>query len=252
MSKVTDEGNISNEDLIKRLKKGEALPEQEIVPDKSPEEGQQEDLFELLPGELEDGPARPVTAAATAEASKPDPKPEVIIEGPAVLEEPQRETTEKKRKKKEPSLSLLSTVLALLIMLSLLWASTWLYNYLGLAVVSGHTIHWHTDLEVNIKGRRVIIPASVGIKGQLSNPSEIHTHEADNIIHWHNEGPVRQRDVRIGNFFKLWGEEFDKDHIMGNTRGRDGLMYMLVNGEVNHQYDRYPIQDGDRIEIILE
>ena len=270
-----EDPDISNEELINRLKKGEDAP---VVPETAQQEVQEvltqekeppvqqpeyekEELFASLPGEYEDGPQGHVVSEADLvkeekehkhnegmELAAPLPHPVATREDPFNVETGEKST--KKKAGKEASLGAL--IIAIIVIGVVLWGGTYLYNYFGLYIVSPHTIHWHTELIINTKGTQVTIPASVGIKGRISNPSSIHTHEADNIVHWHTEDTVRAKDVMLREFFRVWGEDFDRDHIMTYKRGRDGIILMLVNGEVNHDYERYVVKDGDKIEILVE
>jgi len=117
------------------------------------------------------------------------------------------------------------------------------------AVISQSGIHWHPNISITIKGEKIEIPAGIGI-GAVHNP--MHTHEADGTVHMEYGGIVREKDTRVGNFFKVWGKDFDATGIMGNKVGVGGGMIMMVNGVENTEFDNYLMKDGDKIEIIFE
>jgi hypothetical protein len=53
----------------------------------------------------------------------------------------------------------------------------------------------------------------------------LHTHSADGIIH--TESPL-ERTYTLGDFFDIWGQRLDRDHL-GTTRGP---VTALLNGHV--------------------
>ena len=116
-------------------------------------------------------------------------------------------------------------------------------------VISNTGIHWHSNLSIKINGENINIPAGVGI-GAVHSP--MHTHESDGTIHAEYSGVVREKDLTLGNFFKIWGKTFNSNEIMGNINGEGGTLKMLVNGVENTEFGEYVMKDGDNIEIIFE
>lgn len=116
-------------------------------------------------------------------------------------------------------------------------------------VVSSNGIHWHSHISITIKGEQVEIPTGIGI-GAVHNP--MHTHEADGTIHLEYGGVVKENDLRLGNFFTVWGKDFSATSIMGNKSGEGGTVRMLVNGAENTEFENYLMKDGDKMEIIYE
>jgi len=116
-------------------------------------------------------------------------------------------------------------------------------------LVSSTGIHWHPNISITIKGEEVNIPSGIGI-GAVHNP--MHTHEADGTVHMEYSGVVRESDTLLGNFFKVWGKDFSKDSILGNTNGEEGVVTMTVNGVKNLEFENYTMKDGDMIKIIFE
>ncbi|HEY4504677.1 MAG TPA: hypothetical protein VJI73_02805 [Candidatus Paceibacterota bacterium] len=133
----------------------------------------------------------------------------------------------------------LAIVIGLLIFIVVLFVTSYTYKYFGLGIVSKETIHWHTKLFVTIDGRRIVIPPSVGLLGDIVHPSNIHTHEADNIVHMEIEGPVTASQVMLSKFFDVWGKSKEK------------IGKMLVNGRLNNDGYRYIMKNKDEIEIFI-
>ena len=119
-------------------------------------------------------------------------------------------------------------------------------------VITRSGLHWHPNISITIKGKKVKIPANIGI-GAVHSP--MHTHESDGTIHSEFSGVVRENDMRVGSFFDGWGKDFSADSIMGNMvegDGGTGTIRMMVNGEENTEFENYMMKDGDKIEIIYE
>ena len=116
-------------------------------------------------------------------------------------------------------------------------------------IISRNGVHWHSTLSILINGEKVDIPAGIGI-GTVHSPT--HTHETDGTIHLEYGGVVREDDTRLGEFFKVWGEDFSSTGIMGNINGEGGILKMMVNGVENTEFENYRMRDGDNIEIIFE
>lgn len=112
-------------------------------------------------------------------------------------------------------------------------------------------VHWHATLAIKIKGEAVSIPGNIGL-GPVSQPT--HTHEPDGRLHFHAwpGGVLRESDLTLKRFFSLWGKDFSRESLMENKTGPDGTVHMFVNGTENFDFEKYNIQDGDRIELTYE
>jgi hypothetical protein len=98
-------------------------------------------------------------------------------------------------------------------------------------VISRNGLHWHPQLEIFVKGKKVEIPQNIGIGPQYAGMPTfdvgmqmiaMHTHEDLPIIHLEFAGTVRKDDVTLGAFFKVWGKGI-------RSFGTD--IRMTVNGE---------------------
>ena len=117
-------------------------------------------------------------------------------------------------------------------------------------IISRNGLHWHSNVNINILGETHGIPAGIGIEKLPHNP--MHTHDSDNIIHMEFSGTVEKDDLRLGEFFKIWGKTFNKDCIFDKCSGLEGRLSMLVNSRENTEFENYIMQDEDKIEIIFE
>ena len=117
-------------------------------------------------------------------------------------------------------------------------------------VISRYGIHIHPSLFIRINGEGVTVPGNIGLGRPI--PLNIHTHNPDNILHVEKNGIVRERDITVANFFRIWRKDFSGSSILGNENGPQGTVRMFVNGEENFEFEKYQMRDRDRIEIIYE
>ncbi len=59
-------------------------------------------------------------------------------------------------------------------------------------------IHWHPHVTILVKGESITIPPNVGLETAAHKP--VHTHEADNILHWEVDNPTVE-NMQLGYFF---------------------------------------------------
>lgn len=121
------------------------------------------------------------------------------------------------------------------------------------SVISQDGIHWHPMLDIYVQGKEIEIPANIGVGPQYASaPSygnggmamtNIHTHEDLPVIHLEFSGVVTEDDIRLGNFFRVWGKDM---------RSFGGNMRMTVNGKESMEYENLVMHDGDKIEIRYE
>ena len=109
------------------------------------------------------------------------------------------------------------------------------------------SMHIHPHLKIVIKGQEQPIPADIGITLGCMRP--IHTHDATGTLHL--EFP-NVRDVRLAEFFSIWGKQFSSNQIFDFQNGPEGQVKMLVNGQENMEFENYIMKDLDQIEIIYE
>jgi hypothetical protein len=66
----------------------------------------------------------------------------------------------------------------------------------------GQVLHIHQHLDIWVDGRKVTVPAQIGIDAGGGFISDLHTHETDGIMHV--ESPTQQT-FTLGQFFAVWG-----------------------------------------------
>lgn len=119
-------------------------------------------------------------------------------------------------------------------------------------VVTRNGLHWHPKLTILINGKKQEIPPNIGL-GAVHQ--KIHTHDEDakdGVVHMEMQGVVTKDDTKLGNFFRIWGKEFNKNSILGNKNGPAGTVKMIVNGKENLEFENYLMKDKDVIEIKYE
>lgn len=112
---------------------------------------------------------------------------------------------------------------------------------------NGIGTHIHPVLTIRLKGERVEIPENTGIDSDCMHP--IHTHDNSGTLHLEFPKP---RDVRLKEFFEIWGKRFDSQCIFEHCNGSEGTVKMTVNGQPNTEFGEYVMHDHDQIEIMYE
>ncbi len=85
---------------------------------------------------------------------------------------------------------------------------------LGLTTLAGHqglVEHYHAHLDIFVNGKKVAVPALVGINPGAGYLTELHTHDARGVIHIEAQNT---RDFTLGQFFAEWGVYLDS-HCIG-------------------------------------
>ena len=112
--------------------------------------------------------------------------------------------------------------------------------------------HTHDHLDVFVDGKRVPVPAGIGIdtksEGVEEQPtsdgtgkdyqvnvcpsaclSELHTHDPDGIVHSESKVP-NQKPAKLGQFFTEWGVRLD-DQCVGEFCSSTTQIAVYVNGQ---------------------
>lgn len=117
-------------------------------------------------------------------------------------------------------------------------------------IVSSAGLHWHPNLTISIDGKKQELPASLGVTGGVHQ--KIHTHDTDakdGVVHIEAQGIVSKEDIKLSNFFRIWGKEFSSTKLFDKTNGPKGKVKMKVNGKENLDFDNYQMREDDKIEI---
>lgn len=86
---------------------------------------------------------------------------------------------------------------------------------LDLTTLSGHnglTEHFHVHIDIFVDGKKVKVPALVGINGGAGYLTELHTHDDAGVIHIEAQ---KSRDFTVGQFFAEWAVHLDANSIGG-------------------------------------
>jgi hypothetical protein len=97
---------------------------------------------------------------------------------------------------------------------------------LDLTTLGGHNglvLHFHVHIDIFVNGKKVKIPALVGINVGAGWLTELHTHDARGVIHIEAQ---KSRDFTLGQFFAEWAVYLDA-HSIGGYAG----MKWYLNGK---------------------
>jgi hypothetical protein len=86
---------------------------------------------------------------------------------------------------------------------------------LDLTTLGGHSglvLHFHAHIDVFVDGKKVKVPAQVGINPGAGYLTELHTHADNGVIHIEAQ---KSRDFTVGQFFAEWAVYLDAHRIGG-------------------------------------
>jgi hypothetical protein len=95
-----------------------------------------------------------------------------------------------------------------------------------LSPLEGTAIHIHQHLDLYVNGRKVTVPAGIGIDPAVGY-APLHTHDDSGIIHV--ESPT-VRTYTLGQFFAVWGVQLTPTCIGGDCAGGNRRLRVYVNG----------------------
>jgi hypothetical protein len=103
---------------------------------------------------------------------------------------------------------------------------------IGVPARAGLTLHVHQHLDVFVNGKRVVVPAGIGIGDGFLSP--LHTHDDRGVIHVES---TTVRSYSLTEFFAVWGVRLTKTCLADQCG--EGRLHVFVNGK--------PAADPDRI-----
>lgn len=89
----------------------------------------------------------------------------------------------------------------------------------------GQETHYHSHLDIFVDGKKVEVPALIGINSGAQYITELHTHDTRGVIHV--ESPKANDEFSLGQFMGEWGVFLNSKCIGGYC---DGLKW-YVNGK---------------------
>lgn len=90
---------------------------------------------------------------------------------------------------------------------------------LDLTTLAGHeglVLHFHAHLDIFVNGKKVDVPALIGINPGANYLTELHTHDDRGIIHIEAQ---KKRDFTFGQFIAEWGVFLDSRCIGAYCNG---------------------------------
>lgn len=102
---------------------------------------------------------------------------------------------------------------------------------LGLPALAaeGTALHYHDHLDVFVNGKRVTVPAGIGIAPNEEFFSPLHTHDTTGIVHVESAEP---RAFTLGEFLEVWGVPLTA-RCLGGYCSTGGLhVCVYVNGRL--------------------
>ena len=111
---------------------------------------------------------------------------------------------------------------------------------LGLPALAqeGTALHIHAHLDVFVNGRRVVVPAGIGIDPEGRFISPLHTHDATGIVHV--ESPT-VRSFTLGEVFGVWGVRLNRRCVGGYCAGGGRVLRVYADGR--------PVSDPARLRL---
>jgi hypothetical protein len=111
----------------------------------------------------------------------------------------------------------------------------------------GTALHIHQHLDVFVDGKRVVVPAGIGIDPAGRFISPLHTHDASGVIHVES---ATVRPFTLGEFFGVWGVRLGPGRLGGYVAaGRRGLRAYVDGRPLTGDPSRLVL--GEHLEIVL-
>jgi hypothetical protein len=113
----------------------------------------------------------------------------------------------------------------------------------------GAVEHIHASLQLYDRGRRVTVPAGIGISQAASCLYWLHTHDTDGFIHI--ESPVK-RTFTLGEFFDIWGPDLSWTQAASISAPHGNRLSISVDGKPWHGSDPRAIVLHDHETIVIQ
>jgi hypothetical protein len=96
-----------------------------------------------------------------------------------------------------------------------------------LSAMEGTAVHIHQHLDLYVDGRKVTVPAGIGIDPAVGF-APLHTHDPSGVLHV--ESPT-VRTYTLGQFFDVWGVRFGAGCLGGYCAGGGRELRVFVDGK---------------------
>jgi hypothetical protein len=98
-----------------------------------------------------------------------------------------------------------------------------------LSPMEGTAVHIHQHLDLYVDGRKVLVPAGIGIDPAVGY-APLHTHDPSGVIHV--ESPT-VRSYTLGEFFAVWGVRITPSCLGGSCAGGGRQLRVFVDGRAD-------------------
>ena len=119
---------------------------------------------------------------------------------------------------------------------------------LGLTTLAQEAVntHYHSHLDIFVDGKKVKVPALIGINVGAQYLTELHTHDTRGVIHI--ESPKANDHFTLGQFLAEWGVFLNGRCIGAYCNG----LKWYVNGKLQvGNPQRYTLQSHDEVAIVV-
>ncbi|HET9558395.1 MAG TPA: hypothetical protein VFS70_14740 [Actinomycetota bacterium] len=99
----------------------------------------------------------------------------------------------------------------------------------ALSPLEGTAVHIHQHLDLYVDGRKVLVPAGIGIDPAVGY-APLHTHDPSGVIHV--ESPT-VRTYTLGEFFAVWGVRITPSCLGGYCAGGGRQLRLFVDGRAD-------------------
>jgi hypothetical protein len=100
---------------------------------------------------------------------------------------------------------------------------------LNIAPAEGTALHIHTHLDVIVNGKKVSVPANLGISQAGNQLAELHTHDDTGVLHI--ESPSKTKKFTLGEVFSEWNVRLTATQIGGLKADPTHTLTAYVDGK---------------------
>ena len=90
------------------------------------------------------------------------------------------------------------------------------------------TVHYHSHIDLMVRGERVPVPALIGIDSPQRRISPLHTHDLTGIVHIESAEDI---PFTLGQFFTEWGQPLDATRVGPAVVAKDEKLRVYRDGK---------------------
>lgn len=119
---------------------------------------------------------------------------------------------------------------------------------LGLTTLPQEAVntHYHSHLDIFVNGKKVSVPADIGINIGAGYLTELHTHDARGVIHV--ESPKTNDHFNLGQFLAEWGVFLNPKCVGAYC---NGLKWYVNGKQQTGNPQTYTLQPHDEIALVV-